>query len=155
VTATATIELPPFEPDKQIPLEPPPPPPVEPELPPRRTRRKKADAQKEPISATPQEAATPVITEEDKQQIGGLLAMGFGIGFGIIASAKGEHWNISKEEAQRLGAAWAEPLGPVLAANSKYVPWAVALLATSGIVMPRLQIDAKKKLENAENAQIT
>jgi hypothetical protein len=85
----------------------------------------------------------------------GLLAMGFGICFGIVASAKGDHWNISKEEAQRLGTAWAEPLGPVLAANSKYVPWAVALLATSGVVMPRLQIDAKKKLENAENATTT
>jgi hypothetical protein len=95
------------------------------------------------MTAAPQDAPPPVISDEDKAQIGGLLAMGFGICFGIVASAKGDHWNISKEEAQRLGTAWAEPLGPVLAANSKYVPWAVALLATSGVVMPRLQIDAK------------
>jgi len=80
-----------------------------------------------------------------------LLTTGFGVCFEIIASRRGEHWRLTKDEAGRLGSAWTEPLAPLLAKHSQYVPWAVALLATSAVLMPRLQADSSK-LENAENA---
>jgi hypothetical protein len=150
MTATAEITLPPFEPDKGEPLEPPAAPPVDPELPPRRKRQgKKAPAQEQ---ATPTETVSaPPISDDDKRALAGLLTTGFGVCFEIIAARRGEHWRLTKDEAGRLGAAWTEPLAPLLAKHSQYVPWAVALLASSAILMPRLQADSSK-LENAENA---
>lgn len=153
MTATE-ISLPPFEPDKGAPLDPPPPPPVEPELPPRsqRSRKRKGEAPP-PMSEVP----PPPISDEDKEALGGLLATGFGVAFEIIAQRRGAHWKLSKDEAMRLGSAWGAPLAPFLAKHSAYVPWAVALLATSGIVMPRLTADAEKqdadKLAGAANAE--
>lgn len=154
MTATQPeITLPPFEPDKGAPLDPPPPPPVEPELPPRSQRSRKRKGAELPPPETP---AAP-ISDEDKEALGGLLATGFGVAFEIIAQRRGAHWKLSREEAMRLGKAWGEPLAPFLAKHSAYVPWAVALLATSGIVMPRLTADSEKqaadKLAGAENAE--
>lgn len=150
MTATAEITLPPFEPDKGAPLEPPPAPPVEPDLPPRRQRRaKKAPNATEPTVTA--EIQTPPISDEDKKALAGLLTTGFGVCFEIVASRRGDHWRLTKDEAGRLGAAWSEPLAPLLAENSKYVPWAIALLATAGVLTPRLQADTSR-LENAENA---
>lgn len=149
MTATAEISLPPFEPDKGEPLEPPPAPPVEPDLPPRRQRKAKKSA--EPQAAPVAEQAAPPISDDDKRALAGLLTTGFGVCFEIVASRRGEHWRLTKDEAGRLGAAWTEPLAPFLAQHSAYVPWAVALLATSAVLMPRLQADSSK-LENAENA---
>jgi len=146
MTATE-ITLPPFEPDKGEPLEPPPAPPPEPELPPRRRRSKKSEPQPAVESVTQQ----PIISDDDKRAIAGLLTTGFGVCFEIVASRRGEHWRLTKEEAGRLGMAWSEPLAPLLAKHSQYVPWAVALLATSSVLLPRLQADSAK-LENAENA---
>jgi hypothetical protein len=152
MTATVPeITLPPFEADKGAPLEPPPAPPVEPDLPPRRQRRaKKAPPATETPAATA-EVQTPPISDEDKKALAGLLTTGFGVCFEIVASRRGDHWRLTKDEAGRLGAAWSEPLAPLLAENSKYVPWAIALLATAGVLTPRLQADSSK-LENAENA---
>ena len=145
------IELPPFEPDTKAPLEPPPPAPPT-DLPPRRQR--KAKAKTEPAATAPVQEAPPAqASAEDKAAIAGLLTTSFGVVFEIIASQRGTHWRLSKEEATRTGNAWAEPLAPLLAENSKYVPWAVALLATFGIVAPRLKQDETLKLEKAENAQ--
>lgn len=149
MTATE-ISLPPFEPDKGEPLDPPPAPPPEPELPPRRKRRAtKAPEPQTPVSE-PVQTPTP-ISDDDKRALAGLLTTGFGVCFEIVASRRGEHWRLTKDEAGRLGAAWTEPLAPLLAKHSQYVPWAVALLATSAVLMPRLQADSSK-LENAENA---
>lgn len=150
MTATANaIELPPFEPDPGTPLTPPPEPPPEPEqrqLPPRSRRRKT-----KPEEPTPKVEDVPpqAISEEDKQALAGLLTTGFGVLFEIVASRRGEHWRLTRPEAERLGMAWGEPLAPLLARHSQYVPWAVALLATSGVLMPRLAVDADK-LANAE-----
>ncbi len=145
------ITLPPFEPDKGEPLDPPPPPPIEPELPPRRRRGKKTTTETTPTE-TVQEPSAPPISDDDKRALAGLLTTGFGVCFEIVAARRGEHWRLTKDEAGRLGAAWTEPLAPFLAKHSQYVPWAVALLATSAVLMPRLQADSSK-LENAENAQ--
>jgi len=151
VTAIAEITLPPFEPDKGEPLEPPPPPPPEiPDLPPRRRRKPKTDSP--PQDVTP--SVPVVISDEDKHALAGLLTTGFGVFFEIIASRRGDHWRLTKDEAARLGNSWAEPSAPFLAKHSQYVPWAVALLATSSILLPRLQADSAK-LENAENADAT
>lgn len=149
MTATE-ISLPPFEPDKGEPLEPPPAAPVEPpDLPPRRQRKgKKAET---PPAAPVSEPQAAPISDDDKRALAGLLTTGFGVCFEIVASRRGEHWRLTKDEAGRLGAAWTEPLAPLLAKHSQYVPWAVALLATSAVLMPRLQADSSK-LENAENA---
>jgi len=145
------IELPPFEPDSGAPLEPPPPPPAtENELPPRRRRTKK-DAEKQQAQTAEVQTPATTISDEDKQALAGLLTTGFGVGFEIIASRRGDHWRLTKEEATRLGVTWSEPLAPFLARYGASIPWAVALLATSGILLPRLQQDADK-LENAENA---
>ena len=151
MTATAEITLPPFEPDKGEPLEPPPAPPVDPELPPRRQRRSKKAATPEQTAPATEVVSDQPISDDDKRALAGLLTTGFGVCFEIIAARRGEHWRLTKDEAGRLGAAWTEPLAPLLAKHSQYVPWAVALLASSAILMPRLQADSSK-LENAENA---
>lgn len=152
MTAIPEITLPEFEPDKGAPIDPPVIP-VEPELPPRRQRSRKKSEAAPPTEPAPQAP----ISEDDKRALAGLLTTGFGVSFEIIAARRGEHWRLSKDEAGRLGNAWAEPLAPFLAKHSAYVPWAVALLATSAVMMPRLQADAEKqeaeKLNNAENAQ--
>lgn len=151
MTSVAEIKLPDFEPDKGAPIEPPPPPPVEPELPPRR-RRSKSSKKEEPQPEAPQPAA--VVSDDDKAALAGLLTTGFGVCFEIIASRRGEHWRLTREDATRLGVAWSEPLAPFLAQHGAYIPWAVALLATSAAIMPRLQADADAAtLRNAENAQ--
>lgn len=152
MTATAPeITLPPFEADKGEPLDPPPPPPPPDDLPPRRRRGKKAQQQAPETPAATETVAAAPISDDDKRALAGLLTTGFGVCFEIIASRRGEHWRLTKDEAGRLGSAWTEPLAPLLAKHSQYVPWAVALLATSAVLMPRLQADSSK-LENAENA---
>lgn len=147
MTATE-ITLPPFEPDKGDPLDPPPVPPEQPDLPPRKRRKRQESTA---ATAEPIREAQPVISDEDKRALAGLLTTGFGVCFEIVATRRGEHWRLTREEAGRLGMAWSEPLAPLLSKHSQYVPWAVALLATSAVLMPRLQADSSK-LENAENA---
>ena len=118
-------------------------PPITEQLPPKRKRQRRSAGPSKMEQSPPQPQPQLAISDEDKRFIADALTVGFGVTSEIIASRRGPHWKLTKDEAQRLGTVWAEPLAPILASNSKYVPWAIAALATVGVVTPRIQEDAR------------
>lgn len=77
------------------------------------------------------------------QQIAKALGVGFRVIFAIIASKRGQHWQLQEQDEQLLAVTWTDALGPWLISNSKYVPLAVATLATVGVIVPRMDADAR------------
>ena len=86
------------------------------------------------------------IESEPEISTGEMCATCLGVVFGIVAGRRGEHWNLSAEEAEQLGNA----TGAVL---DKYVPDIqggveyTLIVAAGMVVIPRLMVD--KKLQEA------
>lgn len=82
---------------------------------------------------------------------GEMCATCLSVGFGLVASRRGDHWALSDQESEQLGGA----LGAVL---DKYCPDIeggpeYALIVAAGmVVVPRLLIDKKVKAANDEAA---
>ena len=102
---------------------------------PRRRRRKSAPP---PPPEPPPHVASP----DEQKAISAALGMGWRVLFQIIASKRGEHWTLSENDEKLLGDTWATALEPYLASSAKYMPLALATLATAGVVVPRIQQDA-------------
>lgn len=92
----------------------------------------------------------PEQTERAGPTLGGEeLAFVFEMGFGVVATRRGEHWKLSGEEAEQLGVATDRVL-------AKYLPDMqtgpeVALVLTAGMVfLPRMMLD--KQLAETEEA---
>lgn len=103
---------------------------------PRRRRRKSTPP-------PPPEPASHVASVEEKTAIAAALGMGWRVLFQIVASKRGEHWTLSEGDEKLLGETWATALEPYLATSAKYMPIAIATLATAGVVVPRVQRDAE------------
>ncbi|MAK42706.1 MAG: hypothetical protein CMN80_00935 [Spongiibacter sp.] len=85
--------------------------------------------------------------QPDQPTLGGEeLAFIFQVGFGVVASRRGDHWKIADDEAQQLGAATDAVL-------QKYLPDIqtgpeVALVLTAGMVfLPRIMTDQQLAAE--------
>lgn len=79
--------------------------------------------------------------QAEEMQLGGEeLAFIFEIGFGVVATRRGDHWKIKPDEAQQLGTATDKVLQKYLP-NMQTGP-EVALCLTAGMVfLPRLMMD--------------
>lgn len=113
-------------------------------------KKRRSRARKPPASAPVEPGPAPSVTPEpmtlspvERQQIGKALGVGFRVIFAIVASKRGQHWQISETDEALLGATWTDALAPWLVSSSKYVPVAIAALATVGVVVPRLDVDAR------------
>lgn len=81
----------------------------------------------------------PAVPELDTAQV---IAPVVQIGFGIIASRRGAHWNLSKEETQALSGALADVLNKYMPSTS--LGCEVTLLMTAGMIaLPRLEADKR------------
>jgi hypothetical protein len=111
-----------------------------------RKRRRRPEPRKPepptPASVQAVDVATP-LTPTEVAQIGKALGVGLRVIFAMIAAKRGQHWQLAETDEQMLGAVWADALAPWLVTNAKYVPLAVATLATVGVVVPRIDADAK------------
>jgi len=83
------------------------------------------------------------LTPTEMEQIAKALGVGFRVVFAMVAMNRGQHWQIAPADEQLLGAAWAEAFRPWLLTSAKYVPLAMAALVTIGVVVPRIDADAK------------
>lgn len=111
----------------------------------RRSRRPKL-ADPPPIQDGPApevQTAPTTLTPVEREQIAKALGVGFHVIFAIIASKRGSHWQISPADEQLLGATWTDALAPWLVSSSKYVPVAIATLATIGVIVPRMDVDSR------------
>lgn len=112
----------------------------------KRSRRRKPTAPAPEVQTTPAPDVGPAtLTPVEAEQIGKALGVGFRVIFAIVASKRGQHWQLSPEDEKLLGITWTDALGPWLLSNSKYVPLAVATLATVGVIMPRMDVDARQR----------
>lgn len=119
---------------------------VEPTYTSKRKRGRKAAAQQE----QPEQAvAAPIVpmTDQQREAIGAAIGEGLGVIFTVVAATRGDHWKLDADTQKRLGVLWGVALEPWLATSGKYVPLAVAALATAGVVMPRVQLDAQRAKE--------
>jgi len=137
-------------PDRSAEISQPPAPDIAPDFgaPRKRTRGGKRRPQPEqapdsPQLTTPVDAQPMALGEREIAEIGKALGVGFRVMFAIVASSRGQHWQISPGDEQLLGQSWATALAPWLLTSAKYVPLAVATLATVGVVAPRITEDAK------------
>lgn len=78
----------------------------------------------------------PGVSREEMNQLGGALALSFGIASTFAATTWGKHWELSGEETDKLGSAWAPVLAPYLAGLGAAAPWVTATLVTGGILLP-------------------
>jgi len=106
----------------------------------RRRRSKKTDAPP-PQPEAPKVEAPPVVTPEDVQNIAQAFGVGFRVVFQMVAAKRGAHWLLDERAEQQLSGAWATALAPWLVTSSKYLPLAIAALATVGVVLPRWEED--------------
>jgi len=102
---------------------------------PRKRRRKMYEPPPPPPPPEP-------ISPNELQAVAKALGVGFRVIFQIVAAKRGEHWQLSEGDESMLGAAWGEALAPWLKDSAKYAPFALAALATVGVVMPKVQQDA-------------
>ncbi len=82
------------------------------------------------------------------------LALSFKAAGGIMASWKGEHWNLAEQEAKLLGDAWAPVVGPLLAKHPEAVVWAAAIGVTYSVAYPRIQQDKTNALREKERREL-
>lgn len=118
-----------------------------PQLPPKRRRRRSRKPQEAESTAEP----APMSSQE-RATLSVALGTAFTIAASTVARVRGrDHWQITSEDAQRLGDVWADALAPYMSAGGKYMPFAIAALVTVDVVMPRLEADSQlDKLASAE-----
>ena len=109
----------------------------------RSRKRPQPDAQ--PVISGPiaTDAQPLVLSPLEIAQIGKALGVGFRVTFAIVAAKRGNHWQLSEPDERMLGTTWAEALAPWLVTSAKYVPLAIATLATVGVIVPKIDTDAK------------
>ena len=110
----------------------------------RRTRARKPTTPPPAVEQGPApEVAPAALDPVAREQIAKAFGVGFRVVAAIVASKRGQHWQLAEPEEQMLGAVWTDALGPYLVTNAKYMPLAIATLATVGIIMPRMDADAR------------
>lgn len=107
----------------------------------RKRRNKRKVAPEQPTA--PIAPNTPAVTAAEVEVIAGAFALGFRVLFDAVASRRGQHWTLGEGEDRTLAIPWATALAPWLVSGSKYMPFAMAALATVGVVLPRIQHDAR------------
>lgn len=110
----------------------------------KRHRRTKAELEaarkKDAGEATPEDTLAQQIKEASAA-----LSTTFQVVGAIVAGKRGEHWQIEKKEADRLGDAWAVVLAPYLPKVGQALPVVGALVVTWGVVQPRIEEDGRQK----------
>lgn len=114
--------------------------PVNDGAPKRRRRRSRAKTETPAEPATTDERPAP--TPEELERLSSALGLGFKIGADLAAAARGAHWALRDEEVKALGDAWAHALAPYMGTAGKYMPFALAIVTTVGVALPRIQADA-------------
>lgn len=122
---------------------------------PKRRRRSKKTETPPPQTEAPKVDVPPVVTPEDVQNIAQAFGVGFRVIFQMVAAKRGEHWLLDEKSEQQLSGAWATALAPWLVTSSKYLPLAIAALATVGVVLPRWEEDNRIAASNPQPREVT
>jgi hypothetical protein len=67
----------------------------------------------------------------------------------LVSARRGQHWELSREECDTVGAAWAAALAPYLPKIGAAVPWVSAVIITWTVVGPRVETDIRLARERA------
>lgn len=115
------------------------------ERPRRRHRRTRPQLEQGPPPMSPDELA------QFKQSVGAT----FGAAGWVLGRILGPHWQLSDDEAAKLGDAWGAALAPwVPGWLQKMSPILAALTVTAGIVFPRIQEDEERRQRAPGDAEI-
>lgn len=97
-----------------------------------------------PAPGTEVQAGPAPVTDQEIEDMGKVLGLGFRVLSRMVASKRGEHWALTPGEELELGLAWSKAAAPYFHLAGKYIPFATAAVATVGVLAPRLEIDAQR-----------
>lgn len=84
------------------------------------------------------------------------LKLGAHMATDYLAATRGKHWDLTEQEAQSLGNAWAVCLAPYASTVGQGVPWVMAIGVTWSIVGVRLAQDRRvRELDPAREVAAT
>ena len=79
-----------------------------------------------------------------------------GVGFGVIASRAGEHWNVTQDETESIAAPLVKILDRLNITEKveKYGDWAALGVALGLVIVPRVMMTVMEEKKNDEKAAL-